>query len=304
MTTAPPPAHPQPQRPPTLVAALYCFVPVPDPAGLQGRLRAVAADAELLGTLLVAPEGVNGTVSGTPEGVARLRAALDAEGIGPLEYKESWHHEPPFGRLRVRLKREIVSFGPPVEPRRAVGHYLDPQAWHDLLAEEDVVVVDTRNRYEVRAGTFAGAVDPGTETFREFPEWAAAHLKKDQRIAMFCTGGIRCEKATSYLVAQGYREVYHLKGGILAYLEHMPEEGSRWEGECFVFDGRVTVGHGLQSGAGHACHACGWPLNAEELQHAAYEVGVSCPHCAASTTEAQKAGYRERQRQLEREGRA
>ena len=283
-----------------VVAALYEFRALEDPAALQGELRALGARLGLCGTLIVAPEGINGTVAGPRAAIDELRAALRGAGFARLEYKESGAQERPFKRFKVRLKAEIVTLGVPVTPRERVGHYVEPGDWNALLADPEVVVVDTRNRYEVRAGTFQGALDPGLDSFREFPAWLDAHAGDlaGKRVAMFCTGGIRCEKSTSLLLERGFTDVLHLRGGILKYLEQVPEGESRWEGECFVFDGRVTVGHGLQGGEAAMCHSCGWPLTPGEQAHPEYEEGVSCEHCAARTTPAQKAAFRERQRQV------
>ena len=283
---------------PLTVAALYQFRPVADPAALRGELHAFMQPLGLCGTLLIAPEGINGTVAGPRGAITALRERLLALGFTRMEYKESQAQTPPFKRLKVRLKKEIVTLGVPVEPRERVGTYLTPEQWNALLAQEDVIVVDTRNRYEVRAGTFRGAVNPEIDSFREFPAWVDEHLAgaEGRKIAMFCTGGIRCEKSTSLLLQKGFQDVYHLQGGILRYLEDVPPEQSRWDGECFVFDGRVTVGHGLREGDKVMCHSCGWPLDAAERESPDYEVGVSCPHCVNRTTEAQKAAFRDRQR--------
>ncbi|WP_221090637.1 oxygen-dependent tRNA uridine(34) hydroxylase TrhO [Deinococcus aquaedulcis] len=283
---------------PFVVAALYQFRTVPDPAALQGRLLALGQEEGLCGTLIVAHEGLNGTVAGSRKGIDRLRAFLHAEGFDRLEDKESQATERPFKRFKVRLKAEIVTMGVPVEPTSQAGQYVAPQDWNALIAAPDVVVIDTRNRYEVKAGTFEGAVNPDIDSFREFPAWLDAHAHElaGKRVAMFCTGGIRCEKSTSLLRARGYSDVFHLQGGILKYLEDVPEADSRWQGECFVFDGRVTVGHGLKEGDTTMCHSCGWPLTPEEREHGHYEEGVSCEHCFEQTTAAQKAAFRDRQR--------
>ncbi|AAF10674.1 oxygen-dependent tRNA uridine(34) hydroxylase TrhO [Deinococcus radiodurans] len=294
-----PEPHPAPQ--PYTVAALYQFRALPDPAALRAELLALGERLELCGTLIVADEGINGTVAGSAAAIAELHAFLLASGFDRLEYKESQASEKPFKRYKVRLKKEIVTLGVPVAPREQVGTYLDPQAWNDLLADPEVIVVDTRNRYEVKAGTFQGAVDPEIDSFREFPAWVDEHLAgaEGKKIAMFCTGGIRCEKSTSLLLQKGFQDVYHLKGGILKYLEDVPQAQSRWDGECFVFDGRVTVGHGLQEGDAVMCHSCGWPLTAQERAHPQFEEGVSCEHCFDETTDVQKAAFRERQRMYE-----
>ncbi|GHF32468.1 UPF0176 protein [Deinococcus metalli] len=285
---------------PCIVAALYQFRDVADPAALRGALLDLGRAHDLCGTLIVAPEGLNGTVAGTREGIDALRAFLHGEGFTALEDKESAAAVRPFRRFKVRVKAEIVTLGVPVAPRERVGTYVRPAEWNALLDDPDVVVIDTRNRYEVQAGTFRGAVSPGIDSFREFPEWLDGHAAAlaGKRVAMYCTGGIRCEKSTSLLLERGFTDVLHLQGGILRYLEDVPEADSRWDGECFVFDGRVTVGHGLTQGGAVMCHSCGWPLDAGDRQHPQYEEGVSCAHCAGHTTSAQKAAFRERQRQF------
>lgn len=284
-----------------IVAALYQFHEVADPAALQQQLQALVADCGLCGTLIVAHEGINGTVAGSREGIDRLRTFLQHFGFLRLEYKESHSPDKPFGKMKVKLKREIVTLGVDVKPRDLVGHYCTPQEWNDLISRDDVLVIDTRNDYEYKAGTFRGAIDPQTETFREFPEFVRDQLAehKDKKIAMFCTGGIRCEKSTSLLLQEGFSEVYHLKGGILKYLEDVPPEQSLWQGECFVFDGRTAVTHGVQVGQQQKCHACGWPVTPEEAALPSFEAGVSCVHCIDKTTEQQKAGFRMRQQQLQ-----
>ncbi|WP_291426685.1 rhodanese-related sulfurtransferase [Deinococcus sp.] len=280
------------------VAALYQFRALSDPAALREDLLSLGQRLGLCGTLIVAAEGINGTVAGSREAITGLHDFLLVAGFGNLEYKESGASEQPFKRYKVRLKQEIVTLGVPVAPREKVGTYLNPDEWNALIEQEDVILIDTRNRYEVKAGTFQGAIDPEIESFREFPAWVDEHLAgaQDKKIAMFCTGGIRCEKSTSLLLERGFKDVYHLRGGILHYLEDVPEEKSRWDGECFVFDGRVTVGHGLREGGAVMCHSCGWPLSAQERQHPQYEEGVSCQHCHDQTTDAQKAAFRDRQR--------
>ncbi|WP_189055101.1 oxygen-dependent tRNA uridine(34) hydroxylase TrhO [Deinococcus daejeonensis] len=303
MSVVPHSAPETPSSAPFVVAALYQFRAVADPAGLRERLLALGEAGGLCGTLIVASEGINGTVAGSRVGIDALHAALLAEGFAGLEYKESGASAQPFRRFKVRLKREIVTLGVPVAPEREVGQYVEAGDWNALIESEDVVVIDTRNRYEVKAGTFRGAVDPGIESFREFPAWLDEHADelRGKRVAMFCTGGIRCEKSTSLLRQRGYRDVFHLRGGILQYLEDVPQEQSRWDGECFVFDGRVTVGHGLREGAAVMCHSCGWPLGEDERAHALFEEGVSCEHCHARTTPEQKAAFRERQRHFDRQ---
>ena len=301
-----PPLHPPPsiayQRAMLTVAALYQFTRLPDPAGLRGPLLACCEAAGVRGTLLLAPEGINGTIAGTRQGIDAVLAHLRAlPGCAGLEWKESPAAEMPFDRLKVRLKREIVTMGQPdVDPLAATGRYVDPAEWNALIEAPDVAVIDTRNDYEVAIGTFAGAVDPGTHSFREFPAWweANAHRFHNKRVAMFCTGGIRCEKSTNYLLAQGVAEVFHLKGGILKYLEEVPEADSLWQGECFVFDRRVSVGHGLVPGDYDLCHACRRPLAAEDKLRPEYEQGVACHRCAGEHTDADRARFRERERQM------
>ncbi|WP_040380515.1 rhodanese-related sulfurtransferase [Deinococcus aquatilis] len=297
--TSPSENHPE-ASPAWVVAALYQFRAVPDAAALREHLLEIATRLNLCGTLIVAPEGINGTLAGSREAVTQWHAALIAAGFTGMEYKESASAEQPFKRLKVRLKREIVTMGVPVLPPEEAGQYVTPAEWNALLQDPDVLVIDTRNRYEVKAGTFQGAVNPEIDSFREFPAWAEEQLRgqEGKKIAMFCTGGIRCEKSTSLLRQRGFTDVLHLQGGILKYLEEVPADQSRWNGECFVFDGRVTVGHGLEVGGGELCHSCGWPLTAQETGHAHFERGVSCEHCHAQTTDKQKAQFRERQRQV------
>lgn len=286
-----------------VVAALYQFRAVAVPAELRQHLLELLEPLGLCGTLLVAPEGINGTLAGSRGAVTQLRAELVTLGFDDLEYKESLSDHKPFRRFKVRLKREIVTLGIDVAPRQRVGHYVEAQDWNALISDPEVILIDTRNQYEIKAGTFEGAVDPQLSSFGAFPAWADQHLAGQQgrKIAMFCTGGIRCEKSTSLLLDLGFEDVYHLRGGILSYLEHVPEAESRWNGECFVFDERVTVGHGLKVGSGEMCQSCGWPLIQAETQHAEFERGVSCQHCFHRTTEQQKANFRERQQWYDRQ---
>ncbi len=271
---------------------------------MRDRLRAFARDRALSGTLIVAGEGINGTVAGSREVIDTLAVELGSLGFTDLEYKESHAPSQPFRRLKVRLKREIVSLGVEVDPGGEAGRKVGPAEWNELIDGGDTLVIDTRNHYEVEAGTFSGALDPGLESFTEFPRWAAENLvgQEGRPVAMFCTGGIRCEKSTSLLNQLGFTDVVHLDGGILSYLEQTPESDSRWEGECFVFDSRVTVGHAMVPGAGAICHGCGWPLRSEDLRDFRYERGVSCRFCFDETTVARKAAFRERQRQHDRQG--
>ncbi len=285
-----------------IVAALYHFARLPDAADRRGPLLNLCQTYGICGSLLLAPEGVNGTIAGPREGIDAVLAHLRAwPGFAGLIHKESDAITAPFGRMKVRLKREIVTMGQPdVDPTAAVGHYVTPADWNALISAPDVAVIDTRNDYEVAIGTFAGAVDPGTASFRDFPAWwqANAHRFHNKRIAMFCTGGIRCEKSTNYLISQGVDQVYHLQGGILKYLEEVPEADSLWQGACFVFDERVSLTHGLAQGDHTLCRACRRPLTAADRADPRYEEGVACPHCADALTEGDRARFRERQRQV------
>lgn len=285
-----------------VVAALYHFTRFADLAALRDGVEAVCRPAGVVGTVLLAHEGLNGTIAGSRAGIdAALAHLRGLPGCADLEWKESHTDKVPFARLKVRLKREIVSMGvPDTDPVARVGHYVQPADWNALIAAPDVVVIDTRNEYEVAIGSFAGAVDPGTGSFREFPGWWRANSDRfaGKRIAMFCTGGIRCEKSTNYLLSQGVEAVYHLKGGILKYLEDVPEADSQWQGQCFVFDRRVSVGQGLVPGDLDSCDACRRPLTAAQKAHPAYEAGACCPHCAEEHTDADRARFRERHRQI------
>ncbi len=284
------------------VAALYHFTRFSDPEALIPPLRAFAEDQGVRGSLLIAREGVNGTIAGTDEAIAAVLVYLRAlPGCAELEWKESSAAQMPFGRLKVRLKREIVTMGQPdVDPTCAVGRYVDPADWNELISAPDVAVIDTRNDYEVAIGTFRGAIDPGTESFRDFPKWWEDNAERfhNKRIAMFCTGGIRCEKSTNYLMGQGVDEVYHLKGGILKYLEDVPKEDSLWDGACFVFDERVSVEHGLVEGAHLLCRACRRPLEPADMERPEFELGVSCHQCITQHSDADRARFRERQKQI------
>lgn len=284
------------------IAALYHFTKFSDPDALRPDLLALAQEAGIKGTLLLATEGLNGTLAGSQDGIARLVCALRAlPGCADLEVKYATAAEMPFLRLKVRVKPEIVTMGhPAVDPTAQVGTYVDPQDWNALIARDDVVVIDTRNDYEVEIGQFAGAIDPKTESFSDFPKWWAQNAKRfeGKAVAMYCTGGIRCEKSTNYLISQGVEEVFHLKGGILKYLEQIPQPQSQWRGDCFVFDGRVSVSHGLAPGPHELCYACRRPILAQDKASPLYDHGVSCPRCADETTEDQKARFRERQKQV------
>ena len=286
-----------------VVAALYKFVRLPDYQQLRDKLYQLLVENKVKGTLLLAEEGINGTICGKRDGIDAVKAWLDAEGrFDRLSYKESFADEPAFYRTKVKLKNEIVTMGvPDVDPAHIVGTYVKGQQWNELISDPDTIVIDTRNDYEVAIGTFQHAINPNTTSFREFPKWAAEHLDSNQhkKVAMFCTGGIRCEKSTAFLKEQGFEEVYHLDGGILKYLEEVPEEQSLWQGECFVFDQRVAVKHGLEQGSYDQCYACRMPLSVEDMASEHYVKGLSCPHCHASTTDEQKASFAERQKQVE-----
>ncbi|ESA34796.1 upf0176 protein ycea [Leptolyngbya sp. Heron Island J] len=287
------------------VITFYKFVQLDDFADLQQPLRELCQVHNIKGTILLALEGINATVTGTDEGLDALLFHLKQDPrLSDLTHKTSWAEEQPFARMKVKLKKEIVTLGQPeVSPTKKVGTYIEPKDWNQVIAAPDVVVIDTRNNYEVDIGSFHGATNPETNSFREFPDYAAQQLDPTQhkKVAMFCTGGIRCEKASSYLLEQGFEQVYHLKGGILKYLEEVPAEDSLWEGECFVFDERVTVQHGLEPGNYAMCHGCGYPVSDEDMQSFHYEPGIACPHCYDKLSETQRARFAERvkQRQLE-----
>ena len=286
-----------------IIAALYHFAKLEDPAATRGPLLETCNAHGVKGSLLLAREGVNGTIAGPRAGIDAVLAHLRAlPGFAALEHKESWSEAMPFGRMKVKLKREIVTMGQPdVDPTSQVGTYLNPAEWNALIASPDVALIDTRNDYEVGIGTFEGAVDPDIRTFREFPKWWEDNRARFQgkRIAMFCTGGIRCEKSTNYLLGLGENEVFHLKGGILKYLEEMPPEQSRWNGECYVFDGRVSVGHGLKPGDYDSCHACRRPLSPADKLRPEYERGCQCHFCASEYSDEDRVRFRERQRQMD-----
>ena len=293
-----------------LVATFYRFAALDGLPALRLELCALAEALAVRGTILLAAEGVNGTIAGADAGVQALLARLrQLPGLERLEAKFSRSDIQAFHRLKVRLKREIVTMGEPqVQPylASAVGTHVPPRQWDALIADPDTLVIDTRNAYEVEIGSFEGAIDPGTATFREFPQWVEQELKPlvEQRqpraLALFCTGGIRCEKATAYLQQQGFAGVHHLEGGILRYLEEIPEQASSWRGECFVFDKRVAVNHRLEPGEHSVCHACGLPLSPADRQLASYVAGVSCRHCLDRFSDADRQRFAERQRQMER----
>jgi len=286
-----------------LIAALYKFVSLPEPARLKQDLLDFCISNGVMGTILLAKEGINGTIAGPEPGLRAVLAWLRASApFCDLQVKESWALEPPFYRMKVRLKKEIVTLG--VEDLDAAtqkGTYIRPQDWNALIEDPDVIVVDTRNSYEVAIGTFKGAQDPQTTSFRELPAWVDEKLEAnpDTKIAMFCTGGIRCEKSTALLKNRGYKNVFHLEGGILKYLETIPENESLWQGECFVFDHRVSVKHGLVPGDYDLCHACRMPISDRDKRDPKYQTGVSCPHCFETNNAQQRARFTERQKQIE-----
>jgi UPF0176 protein len=286
-----------------LTAALYKFVELLDFAELRAPLFACCDQHQVKGTILLAREGINGTIAGPPEGVyAVLEFLRHDPHLSDLTHKESFSEKPPFYRLKVRLKREIVTMGVPhINPSQMAGQYVKPEDWNQLLDDPDVVVIDVRNDYEVAIGTFSGAINPKTTSFSELPEWVRQEpaLRNKPKVAMFCTGGIRCEKSTAFLRTEGFDQVYHLEGGILKYLETVPAAESRWEGECFVFDERVAVGHGLVPGQYELCRGCRHPISPADRDSELFVLGVSCPYCHAEKTEAQRQGFLERQRQIE-----
>ncbi|OFC71693.1 rhodanese-related sulfurtransferase [Alteromonas confluentis] len=286
-----------------IVCAMYKFVALENFESMRQPLVDEMEALGIKGTLLLAHEGINGTVSGTREGIDGLLAYLNSDArINPISYKESLHEEQPFYRTKVKLKKEIVTMGVEgIDPRHTVGSYVKPKDWNALISDPDVLVIDTRNDYEIEIGTFKHAVDPKTKTFREFPDYVKDNMDKDKhkKVAMFCTGGIRCEKSTAYLKEQGFDEVYHLEGGILQYLEDVPKEESLWEGDCFVFDNRVAVNHDLEKSQYDACYACRLPITEDDKQSDKYEAGVSCPHCFGTHSEDQIARFREREKQVQ-----
>lgn len=286
-----------------LVAAFYHFAALADFEAMKAPLLQRCLDLGLLGTILLAREGINGTVAGPERGVRRLLERLREDPrLASLEAKFSWAARAPFHRMKVRLKKEIVSLGVSgVDPTKVVGEYVPPEDWNALIRREDVRLVDTRNDYEVHLGSFQGAENPGTRSFRDFPDWVARHLdpERDRHVAMFCTGGIRCEKSTAYLKSLGFEHVYHLQGGILNYLERVDPEQSLWEGDCFVFDNRVTVDHQLRQGDLEVCPACRMPVTAEDRESPRFELHVSCPKCFDRLTPEKREALLERARQIE-----
>jgi UPF0176 protein len=289
--------------PQIVVCAMYKFVTLENFQELRGPLLKVMEDNRVRGTLLLAVEGINGTVAGTRQGIDALLSWLRSDPrLTDIDYKESFTEATPFNRAKVKLKKEIVTMGVEgIDPKRVVGTYISPRDWNELIADPDVLLIDTRNDYEYKVGTFKNAINPNTESFREFPRYVREHLdpSKHKKVAMFCTGGIRCEKSTAFLKEQGFDEVYHLKGGILKYLEEVPAQETLWEGECFVFDERVTVNHHLEKGHYDQCNAaCRMPITEADKAGEKYQQGVSCPHCHDKHTSEQIRRFMEREKQM------
>ena len=284
------------------VCALYKFTSLKNFESLKQPLQEFCLERDIKGTLLLAHEGINGTVAGNKNAIDELIIHLKTLiSLEEIDYKTSFANEMPFYRMKVKLKKEIVTMGVcDIDPSKSAGTYVDAKDWNTLISDPDVILIDTRNDYECEVGTFEGAINPNTESFRQFPAYAKEHLDKNKhkKVAMFCTGGIRCEKSTAHLIEEGFENVYHLKGGILKYLEEVPEEESMWKGECFVFDQRVTVKHGLEIGSYDLCHGCRNPISEEEKASSEYEEGVSCPKCFADQTDEQRARFQERQKQI------
>ena len=284
------------------VAALYRFVTLEDLPALQSEIKQVCQENDICGTLLLAHEGINGTVGGSEAGIDNLMACLEEKcEISKGEVKFSTASDQPFRRMKVRLKQEIVTLrAPKADPNKQVGTYVDPENWNALMNDPDVTLIDTRNDYETAVGIFKGAIDPDIKTFTEFKDYVEENMDptKQKKVAMFCTGGIRCEKASSYMLTKGFEEVYHLKGGILKYLENIPKEESLWDGDCFVFDRRVAVGHNLEESPYDLCYGCRYPITEEDRQSDAYEKGVSCPHCIDTLTQERAQALRMRHAQF------
>lgn len=284
-----------------IIAAFYKFVSLPDYEQMRAPLGAYCRAHGVKGTILLATEGINGTIAGSRTGIDKVFAYLREDvRLTDVVAKESSADFIPFHRMKVKLKKEIVTLREDVDPTDEVGTYVAPDDWNDLISDPDVLLIDMRNDFEVQIGSFEGAINPETESFSEIVEYAREKLdpEKQKKVAMFCTGGIRCEKATSFFLKEGFENVYHLQGGILNYLEKVPQTATKWHGELFVFDERVTVDHDLQPGSYQLCRACWHPLSSAEIQSRHYEEGVSCPHCFAELTDEKKARLRERQKQV------
>jgi len=288
---------------PITVCALYKFVTLDDFEQMRPVVHDKLIEHDIRGTLLLAKEGINGTISGPSEGIDAFLLWLRSDArLAKLDYKLSYHEKQPFNRVKVKLKKEIVTMGVDgIDPNNVVGTYVEPSQWNDIISDPDTILIDTRNEYEYGIGTFKNAINPHTETFREFPDYVENNLdpQKNKKVAMFCTGGIRCEKASAYMKEQGFEEVYHLKGGILKYLEEVQPENTMWDGECFVFDDRVAVNHDLERGQYDQCHACRYPITEEEKKTKYYIPGVSCPRCYDTISDEQKARFQEREKQVQ-----
>lgn len=286
-----------------VVSALYKFATLDDYIEFRKPLLKLMQEYQVKGTLLLAKEGINGTIAGDRRGIDALITWLRSDArLADLNSKESYEQEIPFYRSKVKLKKEIVTMGiDSIDPKKIVGTYVQPQDWNALISDPEVLLIDTRNDYEVQIGGFKNAINPETDTFREFPEYVKQHLdpKKHKKIAMYCTGGIRCEKSTAYLKEQGFDDVYHLQGGVLKYLEEVPVEQSLWQGECFVFDNRVAVNHALEKGQYDQCYACRYPITEQDKGSEHYQKGVSCPHCYAKVSEQQRQRFAEREKQVQ-----
>lgn len=286
-----------------VVSAMYHFAILENFEEMRTKFLKIMNQNNIKGSVLLAREGINGTVAGTKTAIKNFHDFIKSdERLKNIVTKESFSDKMPFQRTKVRLKKEIVTMGVEnIDPNKIVGTYVEPKDWNDLISDPDVMVIDTRNGYEIKIGTFNNAIDPKTESFRDFPEYVKENLGdiKNKKVAMFCTGGIRCEKSTAYLKQQGVEEVYHLQGGILKYLEEVNEEDSMWQGECFVFDSRVAVKHGLEQGKYDQCHACRMPITEEDKKHKHYKKGVSCHLCYDKKTDEQRQRYIERQKQIE-----
>lgn len=287
----------------TLVTAFYRFVTLDNYRDLRQPLLDLLRREQIKGTVLLAEEGINGTIAGPAERVEKVFEWFDKDlRLADLTRKTAWHDQPPFYRTKVKLKKEIVTLGVPgIDPVHHAGSYVPPSQWNSLISDPDVTLIDTRNEYEVQIGTYKNAIQPHTQHFSELPAYLEEHLQGDktQKIAMFCTGGIRCEKSTAYLKQQGFENVYHLEGGILKYLEEVPQAESLWQGECFVFDRRVAVNHQLEQGEYEECHACRMPISKADRESDSYQPGVSCPHCWDKTTAADRQRFKQRERQVE-----
>jgi len=288
---------------PITVCALYKFVTLENYQDMRNIVHGKLSELDIRGTLLLANEGINGTISGSNDNISKFIEWMKLdERLANLDYKLSYHDKQPFNRTKVKLKKEIVTMGVEgVDPNKVVGTYVEPQDWNDIISDPETVLIDTRNEYEFGIGSFEKAINPHTETFREFPDYVKDNLdpSKNKKVAMFCTGGIRCEKASAYMKEQGFEEVYHLKGGILKYIEEVEQDNSLWNGECFVFDDRVAVNHQLEKGQYDQCHACRYPITEQEKQSEHYIAGVSCPRCYDIISDEQKERFKEREKQVQ-----